>query len=208
MKVMSREFTTTEKVLIVVLAIVLLGLLYYKFVYQTTEDTIQSQKSEEGTVQLQLDIANKKLANLKSIQKQMDAIDHGSGASMMASYNNSKNETRFLNNVLSGASDYSISFTEVTRHGDQIRRSFTLQFVTRSYKEAERTVEELTNGKYRCLVDDINYTLTENNENYVDLTATFFETMVGGTPDSALPPDEDKKEEAEEAAAEAGEGTE
>ena len=193
MKVMSREFTTTEKILLVILSIVLLGLLYYKFVYITTADMIEDLKGEEETLKAELDVANAKLSKLKGIQKQMDVIDSSKEVSRMESYNNSKNETAFLNKVLSGASDYSIQFAEVTRDGDQIRRSFTLQFAVKSYKAAEKTVEELTEGKYRCLVDDINYTLTEKNDIYIDLTATFFETMVGGTPDSALPKDKSKK---------------
>lgn len=198
MKVMSREFTTTEKVLIVVLLIVLLGLLYYKFVFLTTQDIIQEQKAEKETVQTELDIANAKLQRLQSIKKQMDDLDVTEGMSKMESYNNSKNETAFLNKVLSGASDYSISFSDITRNGDTIRRSFALQFAVKSYKAAEKAVAQLTHGKYRCLVDDMNYTLTENKEMYIDLTATFFETMVGGTPDSALPEDESKKDEGTE----------
>ena len=39
-------------------------------------------------------------------------------------------------------------------------------------------------------MDDINYSLSDNKDIYINLTATFFETMVGGTPDSALPKDE------------------
>ena len=198
MKVMSREFTTTEKVLLVILSIILLGLLYYKFVYSTTQDMINEQKGEEETLKAELDIANAKLSRLKGIQREMDDIDASKDVSRMESYNNSKNETDFLNKVLSGASDYSVKFAAVTRDGEQIRRSFSLEFVVKSYKAAQKTVEELTEGKYRCLIDDINYTLTEKNDIYIDLTATFFETMVGGTPDSALPKDEAKKDSDED----------
>ena len=197
MKVMSREFTTTEKILLVVLSIVLLGLLYYRFVYVTTTDMINELESEKADVKAELDVAKAKLSKLQKIQQQMDDIDV-KDFPKMESYNNSKKETAFLNKVLSGASDYSISFTEVTRNGDQIRRSFALQFIMKSYKAATRAVDELTNGKYRCLVDDINYSLAENGDIYIDLTATFFETMVGGTPDSALPPDKSEKKDGEE----------
>ena len=34
---MSREFTRREKILILVLAVMLLGILYYEFVYKTTK---------------------------------------------------------------------------------------------------------------------------------------------------------------------------
>ena len=119
MKVMSREFTTTEKVLLVVLSIILLGLLYYKFVYLTTQDMINEQKGEEETLKAELDIANAKLSRLKGIQREMDDIDASKDVSRMESYNNSKNETDFLNKDISGASDYSVKFADVTRDGEQ-----------------------------------------------------------------------------------------
>lgn len=193
MKVMSREFTRSEKILIVVLAVVLFGLLYYKFVFLTTDSVVQSLKAEADSTQSELDIANAKLAKLEKMEEELDSMKYSRDTSRMESYNNSKRETAFLNRVLSDVPDYSISFEEVTRDKDQIRRSFSLQFVTNTYGEAVDVVSDLSYGEYRCLVDDINYTLAESNKIYINLTATFFETMVGGTPDSALPKDESEK---------------
>jgi hypothetical protein len=197
MKVMSREFTTTEKVLLVVLSLALLGLLYYRFVFVTTSDMMAELEGEKADVQAELDVAKTKLQKLQKIKKELGGIDI-KDYPKMESYNNSKKETAFLNKVLSKASDYSISFSDITRNGDQIRRSFALQFVTKNYKAAVSTVDDLTNGKYRCLVDDINYSLGDNGDSNVDLTATFFETMVGGKEDSALPKDESKEGEGDD----------
>ena len=190
MNVMSREFTTSEKILLVVLSILLIGLLYYRFVYLTTEDMIESLNQKSESTKADLEIARKRVEQLDQMKWEMDGMNLDDDTSRMESYNNSKNETAFLNEVLRGVDDYSISFAEVTRDGDQIRRSFTLQFVVKDYKDAEYVVDDLTSGEYRCLVDDVNYSLSDNKDIYINLTATFFETMVGGTPDSALPPDE------------------
>ena len=133
----------------------------------------------------------------KAIVDELDSMGSTDMESRMESYNNSKRETAFLNRVLSNVSDYSISFADITRDGNQIRRSFSLQFVTGSYADAVKVVSDLSYGEYRCLVDDINYSLADGNKIYLDLTATFFETMVGGTPDSALPKDESKSEDTE-----------
>ena len=195
MNVMSREFTRSEKVLLVILSALLIGLLYYRFVYLTTEDMVEDIKHQADTTQADLDMANARLQKLQKMQGEMEAMDVDDETSRMESYNNSKKETAFLNQVLRGVDDYFISFADVTRDGDQIRRSFTLQFVTKDYKEAVGVVDDLTHGEYRCLVDDINYSLNDNKEIYINLTATFFETMVGGTPDSALPKDESEDTE-------------
>ena len=52
----------------------------------------------------------------------------------------------------------------------------------------------MTGSEYRCLLDDVsgsvNNRYNDDNSVTVNATATFYETMVGGKPDSALPPEE------------------
>ena len=194
MKVMSREFTRSEKILLVVLGVLLLGLLYYKFVFLTTSDITNSLKSQADAKQTELEIAEARLDKLHKMENEINQLEMSGDYSRMESYNASKKETAFLNKVLKGVEDYSISFSDITRDGDQIRRSFALQFTTNSYSKAQDVVADLSYGKYRCLVDDINYTLSRNDQININLTATFFETMVGGTPDAALPKDQSKTE--------------
>jgi hypothetical protein len=155
---------------------------------------IRTSKAEAETLQTQLDIANTKLENFEKMESEMDGIMK-SNTSRMESYNSSKEEVIFLHQVLADVPDYAINFSDITRNGDQIRRVFSLQFKTNSYQNAEAIVNSLSNGQYRCLVDDISCNTAEDGI-HVSLTATFFETMVGGTPDSALPEDEAQAETA------------
>ena len=56
---------------------------------------------------------------------------------------------------------------------------------------------QITKCTYRCLINNVNCTISrsmspegeEQMSVLVTLTATFFETMVGGEPDAALPSD-------------------
>ena len=51
---------------------------------------------------------------------------------------------------------------------------------------------DLTGGPFRCLIGDIACSVTNQNNEAglsVSATATFYETMVGGTPDAGLPAD-------------------
>ena len=51
---------------------------------------------------------------------------------------------------------------------------------------------DLTDGPFRCLIGDIACSVTNQNNEAglsVSATATFYETMVGGTPDAGLPAD-------------------
>lgn len=189
MKIFSRNFTRIEKILILVLAIVLVGLVYYKFVYVNIEETISSANAEAETLQGEVDIAEAQLAAMQAKQSELDSIEASDDLSYMPSYNSSSAEIAFLNDVLDDTLQYSISFADVTRSGDQIRRNFTLQYRTKNYADAEKIIQALCDGEFRCLVGDIQCSIADDGTVTIGQTATFYETMVGGVPDSGLPVD-------------------
>ena len=191
MKMWSRDFTRKEKALLLVLVIVLLGLAYYQFVDKPVRSEIAAAEAECASLQSELDVVQLELARLEKMQSELDGIE---GASVMGSYNNSAAELKLLNDVLADTLQYTISFANVTRNGDQIRRDFTLQFKARDYDAMQDIVRRLCDGEYRCLVGDMRCSLVNDIQNYVTVnaTATFYETMVGGTPDAGLPADSEE----------------
>lgn len=189
MKVLSRDFTRTEKILIAVLALILLALVYYQFVDKSVRQSITNAESEAQMLQTQLDAVQVKLATAQKIKNNMDQLEAEGNLSWMGSYNNSKEEVAFLNGILGATMKYSISFAEVTRSGDQIRRSFTLEYQTPDYLSAQDIIVKLRESRNRCLVDDVKCTVDKDGYVTVKQTATFYETMVDGIPDAALPQD-------------------
>ena len=204
MKILSRDFSRGEKVLLVLLAFILVGLVYYQFVDRTVRDNIAKAKAQTEAAQTELTAVNAKIKRMEEMQAELDSITQNPNASYMGSYNNSQEELAFLNDVLSATDQYSITFSNVTRDGDQIRRNFSLQFSTADFVGMEKIMKQLGDGRLRCLINDINYNLTRYNysladrEKYdrdyyervnVNCTATFFETMVGGVEDAGLPAD-------------------
>ncbi len=209
MKTLSRDFSTKEKVLLLILCLILLAFAYYRFVYVPSQDAITAAKSERDTLQTELMAVLTKEKQLKSMQDELTEMGEQMQASRMESYNNSAAELEMLNEILERANDYSISFSGVTRNGDQIRRDFTLNFVVDDFAAAKRIIERLSASEYRCLLGDMQYALqmkrlgfdeTAANVRVIDetryavtvnitTTATFFETMYGGTPDAGLPED-------------------
>jgi len=201
-KILSRDFTRGEKIILVILAFVLVGLAYYQFVDKTVRESIEKANAEAEAIQVELTGVNAKIQRMEEMQAELDSIQSDPSASYMGSYNNSKEELAFLNDVLGGTLQYTITFSNVTRDGDQIRRNFSLQFTTADYAGMERIMKQLCDGKLRCLINDISYSITRYNysaaerEEYgvdyyervnLNCTATFFETMVGGTEDAGLP---------------------
>ena len=189
MKIMSRDFTLPEKILLLVLALILLGLVYYWFVDQTVRSSITASNIEAESIQTQMDAVEQRILYLQSLRNSMDELEDAGNLSWMGSYNNSKAEVAFLNDILADTQEYSIAFAAVTRNGDQIRRNFTLQFQTRNYKAAQDIIVRLCSGTDRCLVGDIKCSIAKDRKVTTSASATFFETMVGGTPDAGLPAD-------------------
>ena len=126
---------------------------------------------------------------LRNLQTQLDEMKEKGELSYMPSYNNSKEEVDFINEILGETQRYSIAFANVTRSGAQIRRNFTLQFTTADYTEAEKVLKALSEYKNRCLVGDVSCSINENGEVTVNAAAIFYETMADGTPDAGLPAD-------------------
>lgn len=192
MKVLSRDFTLKEKLLLLLLSLVLVGLAYYQFVDQPVRSALEAARSEAESLQVELKTVEAKLERMRRMRSELEDVTSGGTATEMGSYNNSKAEIASLNDILSEALQYSITFANVTRSGDQIRRNFTLQFTTDSLDTMEHMMSELARNHHRCLIGDVRCTAARNenlmNGNItVNATATFFETMVGGTPDAGLP---------------------
>ena len=202
MKILSRDFTRAEKIILVILALVLVGLAYYQFVYKMVAESIEKAHAEAEAIRVEMTGVNAKIQRMEEMQAELETIQSNPRASYMGSYNNSKEELAFLNDVLSGALQYTITFSNVTRDGDQIRRNFSLQFTTEDFSSMERIISRLCDGRLRCLINDISYSVSRysysaaDRERYgvdwyervnVNCTATFFETMVGGVEDAGLP---------------------
>ena len=188
MKVMSRNFTTAEKILLIILALILVGLVYYQFVDRTVRAAITASEAEYRDVHTELDGMQQRIAYLTGVQNNLDALKEEGNLSWMGSYNNSKQEVAFLNDILADTLEYSITFANVTRSGNQIRRSFTLQYRTQGYEAAQNIMTRLLQGRNRCLVGDVRCTINGKDGTVVmNQSATFYETMVGGIPDAGLP---------------------
>lgn len=189
MKIFSRDFSRTEKILIVVLVVLLLGLVYYQFVDKAVRASVDGAQAEKQALQTEIDIAQMRVQRLQSLKNTLDQLKEEGRMTYMASYNNSKPEVAFLNDILADTLSYSIEFDRVTRSGDQIRRSFKLSYMTSSFRVARNILDELGDGEFRCLVGDVSCAIANDGTTVVQANAIFYETMVGGTPDAGLPAD-------------------
>ena len=194
MKVLSRDFTLKEKILLLILSLALIGLAYYQFIDQPVRRELDAAISEKETLQIELDAVQMQLAQLKRMEKELESLSKNNTMGIMGSYNNSKAEIALLNDILEDTQQYSIVFSDVTRNGDLIRRNFTLQFTVSGYEEAVQILTRLSRSECRCRLGNV-YCESEDGNVLrgavsVSATATFYETMVGGKADAGLPKDQ------------------
>ena len=205
MKRLSRDFTRGEKALLLLLALILLGLTYYLAVDRPVRAALESARAEKEAIRTELTTLQGRIARMEKMEQELNAIRANPGVSRMGSYNNSKAELDFLNELLDETDEYTVTFTGVTRDGDQVRRNFRLNFAVQDFTTAERLLKKVYGCEMRCLINDISYSRTRTYYNSadrlryardyyervnVDATATFYETMVGGTADAGLPASE------------------
>ncbi len=206
MKTLTREFTNRELVLLLIFGIIIIGLAYYLLVEEPVRNGIASANADRDALQTQVAVIESEVSNMHAWQSEMDLLEeNGHPSSYMPSYNSSKEELDFLNTTLAGTLDYYVGFTQITRQGNQIRRSFALNYSATDYNAAVAVIDALENSKIRCLVGDFSMAPYENSASLmagpvsVTATATFYETMRGGVEDMELPPDTAPKPEIEDA---------
>ena len=187
MQMISRDFSRTDIILIVFLSLLLTGLVYYQFLYKPVTREIESCQMQREALYVEQTQIQRRLAQLKRMQEELDNLGRIGYTSRMPSYNSAVAEISFLNDILAHAEEYSITFANVTREGDQIRRNFSLSFKTGSFDLAEQILDELTSGENRCLLGDLRYSLDNSGMASMNVAATFFETLFEGTPDAGLP---------------------
>jgi hypothetical protein len=202
---MSREVNAKEKVLLVILVLIILGFAYYRFVDQPVRKNLAKAEAEYSSLQSELTEVRVKIRELQRMQDEIDEITSGGKDSFMPSYNNAKEELALLNDILNeSVTQYSVSFTSVSRYKDQIRRDFKLDFTTPDYESMKVVIDKLTGVDYRCMIGDCSCRVVDlkirnplpdepTTALAVSATATFYETMVGGTEDAGLPPDSARK---------------
>ena len=151
MKILTKDFSTNEKILIAVLLAVILSAAYYLFVYRTVDENINALVSDRQALESQLQIVTEQVERLEAMSQQ---LGNDTVRSYMPSYNSSKKELDFLNGTLSGTDDYMVNFTTLTRNGDQINRGFKLQFTAKNFAQAENIFKTLEDSEIRCLIGD------------------------------------------------------
>ncbi len=142
-----------EKALLLVFAVFLLAIIWYHFVFVASTNQKTELDSQIATVQTQQQIARKKIANMKSMQKTIDQCKaEGVKPKIIPEYDNIRLLTAELNSVLAATESYTISFPELNKGESYLERSVDIVYGCSSYEAAEEIVNTLANGSYPCSI--------------------------------------------------------
>ena len=72
MKIMSRDFTTREKIMLLVLTLILLAAGYYAVIDQPIRTAINEAKSQQDELNTELMLLQTKAASLSRMQSELD----------------------------------------------------------------------------------------------------------------------------------------
>ena len=177
---MSRPFTTREKVLFVVMAVLILAALYIKFVYLDVNATVSQAPQLISDAQDQLAVEQAKNQNIKKMQTELQG-NQTSGRTMseIPDYDNSQAPMIELNGILIKADTYNVNFMPLSQTGNIVRRQMQLSFTAADYDTAESIIKSISESKYRNLITSLSMTSKDNDVKNgtvnVSVSVTYFE---------------------------------
>lgn len=170
---LTYTFSQREKIMIALLAVVLIAVLWYKFIFEGVQSQLSSLDVEIANAQDELVISNYKVANIKQIEGRLERY-RNSGASMkvMPTYDNIRPLSASLNATLQAATTYTLRFDEIgsgskdssggegaaATSNDAVQRGVTLSFDCDSYATVRTILSALVEGEFPCTIDSLSIT--------------------------------------------------
>lgn len=178
---MSREFTRREKVLLLVLAVLVLGMTYYLLIHQPTTNQMAEITSEQSQADSDLMLAQATHTQLVRMQEELTALAAaGVQETEVPLYDNLQLVMNHLNEILAGTSDYSLSFQPVDLSETFVRRTIQMTFSCPDYNQARQIITVLASGPYRCQIGDLQLSVGQQDSISVTMSITYFEVQNSG----------------------------
>lgn len=183
----KKKTTGREKVMLLFLVVLLVGVVYYMGFYQPTQNEIASIRQQISEADAQIAASSAKIASINAMQAELDEIFSRPEDEIteIAPYDNVTGVMAELNGILAAASEYNLSFQEPSVQDDgTVRRVITMSFSSDTYETARDILQSLTNCQWRCMVSNLSLNGSDDftqGSVSVSATITFFEsTKISG----------------------------
>ena len=186
MRILSRDFTIWEKIVLLILVLALMGISYYEFIDQPVRQGIEEAHKQRDALKIDLDHINVLISDYRDHEDELKREKEL--RKPMPSYNCSAEELNILNDILS-MYPYSFTFDKITLERNQIRRGFTFSFTVPTFDAAAQIFTRLSDSPIRCLIGRIECSginIEEDNVINVKADGAFYETRVDALVDAVL----------------------
>lgn len=179
---MNRAFTTREKVMLVILALLMIGMGYYKLILEPINTGIEEYNTkaseEQDIITTNMMLVQKK----KMMEAELTELFAQGDPTPIPSYDNVGVLIVELHSILDGTVDYSLSFsnTSYLSGGYLVRRPIRLDFTAGDYAQARSIINRLHNSVNINQISDLDMTLVQNKDSEesnisVSMVITYFE---------------------------------
>jgi len=178
---LSRKFTTREKVLLVILVLILLAEMYYLLVHRRVEEKNMEAWARTDTASVSYEIESAKSEKKKDMLAKIHEASADESIHPLPDFDNSTNVVAYLNGVMASTDEYNLVFNEVDFSNYVAMRSINMSFTCRGYAAARNIVTQLEDGPYYCEVTELSMSAESGFNDmtgesmYVQMTAVFYE---------------------------------
>ena len=173
---MKHVFTNREKILLVILAVLLIAVGYWKLILTPINDSIDALRQQTASEQDALIQDSARAARLTQMKAELETLLSDPNAKPLPDFDNSEKLLVELNTILSGT-DYTLNFANPTplETGSAIlARPISLTFEVSTYSAARAVLDALHDSQYVNLISDLNMDLKGSTVR-TTLSLTYFE---------------------------------
>lgn len=180
---MNRAFSTREKVLLVILALLLIGVGYFKLLLEPINESIDNYTQLASSEQDAMLQGTAQLVQLRQMEQELEVIHESGEAVPLPAYDNAEGLLVELNHILAASTEYTLNFgtVDMLDGGYIVRRPLSLQFSAKNYAAARGILAALHDSANVNQISDLSVSLPEDPDKGVQVTCsvTFYELKNG-----------------------------
>ena len=169
---MNREFTKREKVLLLIFAVLLIAVGYYKLLLEPINNQIESYRSLTQEEQMQMETAQLQAVRMKQMETEIAQAKAAGIERTIPDYDNSAVLLPQLYQIMDSTIEYAMDFDEITFEGNIAARPVRIEFETGN--------DKLCTTGYAMQIEDMTIQearTTDKRSVHTYLSITFFEAV-------------------------------
>lgn len=175
---MNRVFSTREKVLLVILAVLVLCIGYFKLILEPINDGVAAYQAEAAAEQDEILQNSALLAKMRQMRTELETLHASAEAKPLPAFDNSDRLLVELHATLGRANDYTLTFGTVAPLDGSayiMRRPLSLTFKTDTYAQARAILDALHDSDTINQISDLSVIFQNDDTLSVSLTIAYFE---------------------------------